>query len=232
MVTPVIYVIDGAGTIDGNILEHREDRGPSDTASLPATRQKRCHRRLVSKSYSQHTCRTRPEALLNVTIDGNAVSFSGLDNSATYGIEADAGYGADDLQVLPSTMWWTGFDVGVGWYECTGTCDPGVFTSLAANYNCMENNNTGMESNVSYLTVDGENNWWGDPTGPANPGNPGGLGNPVVGDIDFDPWESSCTSSGNLWQNVTSFGYYASLQDGAGRCRAWRCDSAGRPWPA
>jgi parallel beta-helix repeat protein len=43
--------------------------------------------------------------------------------------------------------------------------------------------------NASVLTIDAENNWWGDATGPFHPdSNPGGLGDTVSDFVDFIPW--------------------------------------------
>jgi hypothetical protein len=37
-------------------------------------------------------------------------------------------------------------------------------------------------------SVDGENNWWGSPTGPTTPTNPGGTGAKVSPGVDYTPW--------------------------------------------
>jgi hypothetical protein len=37
-------------------------------------------------------------------------------------------------------------------------------------------------------SVDGENNWWGSPSGPTTPDNPGGTGAKVSPGVDFTPW--------------------------------------------
>ncbi len=44
-------------------------------------------------------------------------------------------------------------------------------------------------------TISAENNWWGDSTGPANVDNPGGIGNAVVGGVDFSPWLADGTDT-------------------------------------
>jgi hypothetical protein len=36
--------------------------------------------------------------------------------------------------------------------------------------------------------VDGENNWWGSPTGPTAATNPTGTGAKVSPGVDYDPW--------------------------------------------
>lgn len=140
--------------------------------------------------------RTRPAggpdaasaALLVVDVSGNTVNFTGPDNTDTWGIEADAGYGPDDLQVTANNNQVSGFGVGMGFYQCASSCNTGVFTSITANNNSITGNTVGMESNVGYLTVDGSCNWWGDADGPSAMGNPS-TGDSADGDILWYPWE-------------------------------------------
>jgi hypothetical protein len=42
--------------------------------------------------------------------------------------------------------------------------------------------------NQPAVAVDGENNWWGSPSGPTTPSNPGGTGAQVTSTVDYDPW--------------------------------------------
>lgn len=44
--------------------------------------------------------------------------------------------------------------------------------------------------NVSTVTINAENNWWGNATGPYHSTNPGGQGDTVSDYVDFDPWLS------------------------------------------
>ena len=44
---------------------------------------------------------------------------------------------------------------------------------------------------AAVATVDAENCWWGNATGPTNAGNPGGTGDSVVGDVDFTPFRNT-----------------------------------------
>jgi len=64
-------------------------------------------------------------------------------------------------------------------------------TNVHANFNNIVGNaGTGVYgiSNLGSGTLDAENNWWGDATGPYHSTNPGGQGNPVSDNVDFDPW--------------------------------------------
>jgi hypothetical protein len=58
------------------------------------------------------------------------------------------------------------------------------------NYNNIVNNQGYGVINVdSNVTVNAENNWWGDTTGPYHPdSNPVGLGDTVSSYVDFTPW--------------------------------------------
>jgi len=43
-------------------------------------------------------------------------------------------------------------------------------------------------SNGGTGTLDAEYNYWGAASGPTHPGNPGGSGDPVSGNVDYNPW--------------------------------------------
>jgi hypothetical protein len=131
-----------------------------------------------------------PAALLNVDVSGNTVSFSGPDNTATYGIEADAGWGPNDLAVTANNNTVDGFEIGIEIYMCTSSCDTGVFTSVDATNNDVSTSTLfGIRSNASYITSDGRNCYWGDPTGPYHATlNPLGTGVPVSDYVLFEPW--------------------------------------------
>jgi hypothetical protein len=123
---------------------------------------------------------------LNVEVSNNTVTFSGSDNAATYGIEADAGYGTNDLAFIANNNLVSGFEMGIVAYKCQSNCAPGVFTSFAATYNSLADNTIGMYSNVSDLEADGTCNWWGDDSGPSGVGP--GSGSQVTDYIDYTPW--------------------------------------------
>ncbi len=65
-------------------------------------------------------------------------------------------------------------------------------SSPVINYNNITDNDGYAILNVSSITIDAENNWWGDSTGPYHPTtNPGGLGNTVSDYVDYNPWLTS-----------------------------------------
>ena len=60
---------------------------------------------------------------------------------------------------------------------------------LINNNNITENIRYGVHNVWPSATIDAENNWWADSTGPYHPTlNPGGLGDSVSDYVDFDPW--------------------------------------------
>jgi hypothetical protein len=189
-----VYNYDGAGLINNNNLTIEKigvyawgiiatdpsgvKASPFDAPASP------------SKVSGRLGSSTGATALLSVEASGNTITFSGTDNSATYGIEADAGWGPDDLTFTANNNTIDGFDIGFEYYQCQSSCDVGVFTSISANNNLITDcTSYGMESNAAYITVNAENNWWGDATGPYHPlSNPFGQGAPVSDYIDFTPW--------------------------------------------
>jgi hypothetical protein len=187
-----IYNIDGSGNITGNVIGIQKigvyafgilASDPPSAVPSPFT-----------EDEGEPAMPARPRTALATTqvveVSGNDVSFSGMDNTATYGIEADAGWGPDDIAFTGNNNTVTGFEVGFEFYQCESGCDTGVFSGITANYNDVSGNTLfGMRSNASYLTANGRSNWWGSASGPYNLAlNPSGMGVPVSPYIDFDPW--------------------------------------------
>lgn len=154
------------------------------------------------------------EALLNVTVDDNFVYFNGADNSGSYGVTAEAGYGVDDIAFSATSNTVSGFEVGFGFYECDPdvfTCFAGVFTSVSATNNCLANNNTGVEA-ITTPTVDATNNWWGAADGPSGDGS--GSGAAVSGNVAFEPFNSTgCALGEGQWFNETRGMFFDTLQE-------------------
>lgn len=163
-----------------------------------------------------------PEAAsstLTVDVSDNTVTFSGGSNISTFGIEADAGFGPQDIAVTADNNLVTGFEVGIEFYQCQSSCDTGVFTAADAFGNSVAGNNIGMRSNLTYLTVDASGNWWGS-NAPAT------VAGQVSGNIDYTPWLNTGTNSAsgtgfegdfsNLWvdDNSPQTGAIARIQEG------------------
>jgi len=138
---------------------------------------------------------------LTVEILVNNLVFSGGDNTGTFGIEADAGYGPDDLNMIINENYVTGFETGVELYQCTSGCSTGVFTGLGLTHNQIVGNTTGLSADQGYLTTDAKFNWWGSSYGPTIPSNPTtGSGDSIsemsAGIVDYSPWcgNAACTT--------------------------------------
>jgi parallel beta-helix repeat protein len=93
------------------------------------------------------------------------------------------------------------------------------------NYNNITGNtlggSVGVYNNNESTTVDAENNWWGDASGPYNEtGNPEGLGDAVSDYVDYGPWLGQ-EWSGEVWvdddytEETPGWGVFsfASIQD-------------------
>lgn len=146
-----------------------------------------------------------------IEISGNQLVFSGADETATYGIEADAGYDASDLAVDIHHNAVSGFENGLVFYQCDADCGTGTFTGISAVSNDLTDNtvgiylggaipaevapvihhnrivgdvstDTGLENDLT-TSVTAENNWWGCNAGPADAACVG-----TTGLVDADPW--------------------------------------------
>ena len=72
--------------------------------------------------------------------------------------------------------------------------------AVIKNNNIFNNSGFGLNNTSSFVTVNAQNNWWGDPDGPGGQGS--GSGNPVSTGVDFSNWLTqlisvSVTSSDN-----------------------------------
>ncbi|MCK4658172.1 MAG: right-handed parallel beta-helix repeat-containing protein, partial [Phycisphaerae bacterium] len=69
--------------------------------------------------------------------------------------------------------------IGVGYLETDATV-------VTANFNDIHGNDTGIFTDSTAVLVDGENNWWGDASGPGGEGP--GSGDAVSVNVDYSPW--------------------------------------------
>ena len=99
---------------------------------------------------------------------------------------------------------WTGIFCGFGAHPVIRYCDifgqwKGIHNTFGGEpeiifCNIFDNSDYGVYNDDAGVTVDADNNWWGDATGPYHPvANPGGLGNAVSDYVEFapylnDPW--------------------------------------------
>jgi hypothetical protein len=134
-------------------------------------------------------------------ITGNTIAGVGLDG--LYGLICD------ESSPPISFNSFSGFSYGV---HCENNSSPDVTSNTIENNDyglycdtdslpVVHNNNIegnahyGFYNDGSLGTIDAENNWWGDATGPYHPThNPGGLGDEVSDYVDFDPWLTSAVT--------------------------------------
>lgn len=124
--------------------------------------------------------------------DGSSVTVTCQNNTLTN--NGDYGYyiytqGDGDLSVTLPGDTITGHDTGIYLEDTAGGASTSSY-SISANYNDISGNTTyGINNTISAVTVDAEDNWWGDATGPYHPTtNSGGLGDQVSDYVDYDPW--------------------------------------------
>ncbi len=132
-----------------------------------------------------------------VSIWGNstfiAVSDNDLSSSLRYGINIKG----QDVTIEDNLITSNG-DIGIN-------IDRHVINTERVAIHCniiSENTNYGVKVNTANVTeiIDGEDNWWGDASGPLDNSddtatgglyNPTGLGDEVTDNVDYDPWAIS-----------------------------------------
>jgi hypothetical protein len=124
-----------------------------------------------------------PTALQTVVVANNTLTGDGT--TAGVGLEADAGFGAMDIDLAATHNFIQNWGAGVVILECAGSCSSSVFTRVDLNLNSISGNLAGLD-NSSAFPVNGEANWWGDAAGPSGAG--AGAGDSVSAAVDFDPW--------------------------------------------
>jgi VCBS repeat-containing protein len=207
-----VYNIDGGGLISGNDFSIIKASGyaygiiatdPPEVIPSPYDDPARPEGLILNGM--------RPDALLEVEVANNILTFSGTDKTSSYAIEADGGYGLNDLAVDVHSNSITGFEFGLIFYQCTSGCSTGDFTSISAMSNNLLDNTVGIylggpitttiapaihhnrifgnvatdEGLVNELTVTVavEDNWWGCNEGPADATCVG-----TTGLVDANPW--------------------------------------------
>jgi len=92
-----------------------------------------------------------------------------------------------------------------------------IATNIHVNFNNIEDNGPYGVFNVGTGTLDAENNWWGNATGPHHSTNPEATGNEVGNNVDYTPWLDGPYPGGNsrsynVKNNNISPGTYNSIQ--------------------
>ena len=196
-----VYNIDGPATIVDNVLDI-EKIGVYAYGIIATDPPGAVPSGVDVEEVSQASTQTDRLASLLIEIKGNDLTFEGEDNTDTYGIEADSGYGPENLSVLIEENVIDGFDYAITVYK--GDEEEGVFIDVTALHNCVyDSASYGLWTNDDSIVVNAINNYWGHATGPYHPTlNPGGKGDAVSEDyVDFDPWSVACFKRVEKYEN-------------------------------
>lgn len=188
-----IYIIEAPGTHDGNVInasvagtgspgfwgivvdDPPPHRLPDPLEDLTTVR--------VGQSAIEAVTTSQVVLITNNELDGDGTS-------AGVGLEADGGFGALDIALTATNNYIRNWGTGVVIYLCDSsvyTCASSGFANVDINLNSLTGNvDDGFVNLNAPLTVNGEDNWWGDASGPSGAGP--GTGDSVSGDVDFDPW--------------------------------------------
>jgi uncharacterized repeat protein (TIGR02543 family) len=119
-------------------------------------------------------------------VEDNTVTGAGATES--YGIDFEATGSSSIAATNATVMDDTISNTADGIYLRTDGCAPGA----QIYFNNIVGNTVGLNNTIGSSAVDARYNWWGDPTGPYNPtSNPSGQGNPVTGNVTFQPYQTS-----------------------------------------
>jgi hypothetical protein len=136
----------------------------------------------------------RRAGVFAVVLDGNTVSFTGVDNTGSIGMEVDAGYydflgdGGETLDVDVTNNTVSGFETGMAVLECTDGCTGSTYGTIDIHNNDFGGNVYGLYTDAFSATVDASCNWWGDVSGPTAVDNVLGTGALIEGSAIYEPW--------------------------------------------
>jgi hypothetical protein len=212
-----LYYIEGSGTISGNTVSAtttgvgRPDYWGIAVSDPPGLSPSPFEERAAPPA-GGFSAAPMGAGVMTVVVSGNTLTGNGSADSV--GLEADAGYGPEDIDLSASYNEISDWGHGVVTYACTGCVTSSAFLSVdigpmnnirdndvgvgvyndssavAVNFNYIVGNASfGVESDDTANTLDATHNWWGHPTGPYQPTkNPAGMGDRVSDYVLFDPW--------------------------------------------
>jgi hypothetical protein len=184
------YYIDSNGSATGNTFEAGAagtgvsrfwgaifDDPPADRLPQPAGRGNLAVRAGNSPSGSR----------LLGEFSGNL--FIGDGSAQSVGLEADAGFGALNVEFTANGNEIRNWGTGVVLFDCgTGTgCTTSDFVLAELRCNRIAGNAVGLASNID-LQVRAENNWWGCSAGPGGATGCNGLDVATGASVDATPW--------------------------------------------
>jgi len=133
-------------------------------------------------------------------ITGNTISGNTLSNCG-HGIAMEYG---DNNTLTGNTIEDNTGDAAIDWHGVAFTAEGrGVYFDAnsvdnVVNYNNIVGNHGsgyGLENANTATTLDAENNWWGDTSGPGGAGH--GTGDAVSANVDYDPWLDAAYPGGD-----------------------------------
>jgi uncharacterized repeat protein (TIGR02543 family) len=125
-------------------------------------------------------------SIIGPSVEDNTVTGTGATES--YGIDFEATGSSPIAATNATVMDNTISNTADGIYLRTDGCAPGA----QIYFNNIVGNTVGLNNTIGSSAVDARYNWWGDPTGPYNPtSNPSGQGNPVTGNVTYQPYQTS-----------------------------------------
>lgn len=153
-----IYYLDGSGRIQANSISvikpgTSENPGGNVYGILAGDREKDTISPIDPPENGVSLMDVSLAAVQSVKVDNNLVLYTGeLPNTNTYGIEVDAGFGANSMTIeIHHNRFGNagqGFDKGIALYQCDnavdGSCDTGLFSYLRVWSNNILGNNTGL----------------------------------------------------------------------------------------
>jgi len=110
----------------------------------------------------------------NILVSGNTIQ-----NTVRAIRVGNGGAGASVFTAVISNNTLTNNDIGV-WGR--------LGNHITAANNTIVGNTVGVQNDDTTVTINAENNWWGDASGPTHTSNPSGTGDEVTDNVDFDPW--------------------------------------------
>lgn len=119
-----------------------------------------------------------------ISVDGGMVTVT---DETIDGADVAVSVFGGTVDIINSTI--SGNAVGV---EIGGTGSATITDSA------LIDNTVAAVDNMTLATIDADDNWWGDVSGPLHTTNVLGLGDEILGPVDFDPWVGKDSPAGEI----------------------------------
>lgn len=181
-----IYLFEGAGDIANNtVTASAAGVGTNYFYGVVATDPPAAKPSPYEEEAMVAAAEAAPLGTVTVNVIDNTIT--GSCTLSSIGLEADAGYGPDNIAFTATGNTITNWGYGVYVSQCTTGCTSSTFASAAVNSNYIANNcQYGVYADNLSSPLNAENNWWGSASGPGPVGP--GTGDNVSTNVDYDPW--------------------------------------------